>query len=95
MDAKPTRPLPPFAYAAESTAFERRWLEELPKRMYALQTQFIPERNILKYAHGTHWTVHNTDGAEVPGEFKAHVEELSISADERAGGELEVDPTGS
>jgi hypothetical protein len=89
MDVKPTRLPPPFAYATESAAFERRWLEELPKRLYALQIQFIPERNILKYAHGTHWTSHNTDGDEVPGEFKAHGEEFSVSAKERAGGELE------
>ncbi len=89
MDAKPTHPLPPFAYAIESAAFERRWLEEVPKRMYALQTQFIPERNMLKYFHGTRWTFHNTDGAEVPGELNAHGEELSVSADERASGELE------
>lgn len=84
-----TRPLPPFAYAAESAGFERRWLEELPKRMYALQTQFIPERNILKYTHGAHWTFYNTDGDEVPGEFKLHGEELRVGAEERVGGELE------
>ncbi len=52
-----TGPLPPFAFAVESAAFERRWMEELPKRMYALQIQLIPERNILKYAPGTHWTL--------------------------------------
>lgn len=63
-------PLPPFAFAVESAAFERRWLEEIPRRLYELQIQVIPERNILKYQYGGSWTSTDTQGAEVPGEFK-------------------------
>lgn len=64
-------------------------MEEIPRRIHALHTQFIPERNILKYIHGTKWTFSNTQGEEVPGDFKQHGEELLVGADERANGELE------
>jgi hypothetical protein len=81
--------LPPFSFAAESAAFQGRWIEEIPRLVHALHTQFIPERNILKYQHGTKWTFSNTQGEEVPGEFKAHDELLQVEAEPRVNGELE------
>jgi len=80
---------PPFSFSAESEQFERRWLQEIPRRIYALQTQLIPERNILKYHHGAAWTSNNTQGKEIPGEFKQHSEELVVAADARQNAELE------
>jgi hypothetical protein len=85
-------PLPPFAYATESAAFERRWLEEIPRRLYELQIEVIPERNILKYQHGRGWTFNNTQGAEVPGEFKAHSNVFMVDADSRRNCEIEKLP---
>lgn len=87
-----TQPLPPFAYAAESAEFERRWLEEIPRRLYELQIQVIPERNILKYQHGRGWTFNNTQGAEVDGEFKEHTNVFMVDADSRRNCELEKLP---
>jgi len=64
-------------------------MEEIPGRIHALQTQFIPERNVLKYAHGTKWTFSNAQGQEVPGDFKQHSEEFMVAADDRVNCELE------
>jgi len=85
-------PLPPFAYAAESAAFERRWLEEIPRRLYEIQIEVIPERNILKYPHGRVWTFNNTQGNEVPGEFKEHSNVIVVDADSRRNCEFEKLP---
>ena len=85
----PSFPLPPFAYAADSAAFEQRWFEEIPRRLYELQTQVIPERNILKYVHGRSWSFHDTTGKQVPGEFEQHQEEMKFDLSGQQNGELE------
>lgn len=82
-------PLPPFAFASESEAFERRWLEEIPRRLYELQIQQLPERNILKYQHGRGWTFNDTEGTEVPGEFREHSNMFKVDADSRRNCEIE------
>lgn len=82
-------PLPPFSFASESKEFEQRWLEEIPKRLYAIQTSVLPERNILKFQHGVGWTFYNTQGAEVPGEFKKHDEKIVFPVAAPKDGELE------
>lgn len=64
-------------------------MEEIPRRLHALHLEFIPERNILKYQHGTKWTFSNVQREEVPGEFKEHGEVLVVDADARMNGELE------
>lgn len=87
-----TCPLPPFAFAAESAAFEQRWLQEIPRRLHELQIQVIPEMNILKYQHGRGWTFNNTQGTEVPGEFKEHSNVFRVDADSRRNCELEKLP---
>lgn len=82
-------PLPPFSFASESKEFEQRWLEEIPKRLYAIQTSILPERNILKFQHGVGWTFNNTQGDEVPGEFKKHDEKVVFPVAAPKEGELE------
>jgi hypothetical protein len=81
--------LPPFSFAAESVAFERRWLTEIPRRFHALQTQFIPERNMLHYLHGSKWTFAEPRGDDAPSEFKEHREDLVVSAEARVNVEIE------
>lgn len=65
-------PLPPFAYAAESAAFETRWLQEIIKRYHSKITQVIPTENIHKFAHGAGWSFQNDQGGEGAGQFQAH-----------------------
>lgn len=81
--------LPPFAYATESAEFERRWFEEIPRRLHELQTRVIPERNILKYVHGRAWSFHDTQGKPVPGEFRKQEEAVTFSIELQQNGELE------
>ena len=84
-----SRDLPPFAYEADSVAFEQRWLEEIPGRVYELQTRIIPEQNILKYTHGAAWSFHNDEGKQVPGEFEKQEEVVTFHMSLQQNGELE------
>lgn len=81
---------PPFTFAEESDAFEKRWGQEIPKRYYAKVTSFLPKQNVGFYAHGRRWSFYNDQGKEVPGEFKLQSFVHTVSNDDQQRGDMEA-----